>query len=345
MIRQFEPFIKRKWAKNVYNTIMKGNLGPGSEVKLLEREIELITKRYCVLTTSGTTALLVAIKSLDLKPGSTILLPSYSFIAAHHAAKFLGYKVRLIDIDEDTLCMNPDQIKITKDVSCLIYINHNGYNGYQVVEVADICKNANIPMIEDSSQALGIKGAGTVGDIGIFSFSVPKIITGGQGGAIVTSFDIIAKQCRDIIDHGGDWRLDRIHKSLGINLRYNDICASYVLAQIKDLQELLKKRQNIFNWYEEYLVYPQYFGNQSPWMIVYKSEKADKIIEELDKKGIKAVKYYKPIHHNRLFKTKRKFPIAEKVAEELIYLPSSLNLKKREIKRICQIIKSVENNN
>lgn len=348
MIKQFEPLCRRKDARAVYKTIRKGCLGPGSECLLLEEEIKKLTgAKYCFTTTSGTVGLIMAIESLDLPKGSTILFPSYTFLAGCNAARFMGYKVQLVDVNPYTLCMDVNKLKFNKNVSCVIFVNHNAYRGEDINIVKQFCCLHNIPMIEDSCQSIGMPLAGKTGNVGVFSFSVPKLITGGQGGAVVTDDDDVAKRLGQIRDHGDDWRKDRLHKHIGVNFRYNDIQASYVLSQLKDIKALLKKRWRVFyNYYRNgikpYRFAPKTQDKESLWFVLYRSKKADKIIEKLKENNIDGIKYYKPINHNPPYKTKNKFPNAEQIYKELIYLPSSLNLKKRDIKRICCIIRKVE---
>jgi len=351
-IKQFQPYIKRKYAKAVFKNILNGTLGPGIQTKLVEEKIKQIYNiKNCICTTSGTMALMIAIKSLNLKPGSTVLFPSYSFISGANAARFLGYKIKLVDINPYTLCLDPDKLKYNKNISCVIFIDHNGYNGSDLQRIKQFCVEHNIPLIEDSAQCLGISKTGQIGDIAILSFSVPKVVTSAQGGVILTNNNKLAEKCRNIIDHGGQgWRQDRIHKGIGLNLRFNDILASYLLPQLKDIKSLLNKRWKLFyNYYfngvKPYRFSPYISGKESGWMVVYRSKKADRIIEELEKSNIEAVKYYKPISHNLPYKCKEKFPVAEQIYKELVYLPSSLNLKKKEIKRICSIIKRTEEKN
>jgi len=351
MIRQFEPLKRRKDAKAVYKTIRRGNLGPGVVCLQLEEEIKKLTgAKHCLTTTSGTTALIMAIAALDLPQGSTILFPAYTFLAAANAARFMGYKVKLVDINSSTLCMDYYELKkkLDKNVSCVIFVNHNGYSGGYLWATKRLCDQKGIPMIEDSCQSIGIKEAGKVGTIGTFSFSVPKLITGGQGGAVITDDPKLAKKLAEIRDHGDNWRADRIHKAIGVNFRYNDIQASYVLSQLMDVSELLSKRWTICNEYSQYILINGFgigtYSTATPWMVVYRSKNADKIIEALAKKNIQAVKYYKSIDQNKPYKTKTKFPVAEQTANELVYLPSSLNLSKRQIRKICNIILRIENN-
>lgn len=349
MIKQFEPIKRLKDAWAVFKTIRKGNLGPGEVCIKLEEEIKKLTgTKYCFTTTSGTTALIMAIEALKLPKGSTIIFPAYTFLAGCNAARFMGYKVQLVDINPHTLCIDIDKLKFNKNISCVIFVNHNAYRGNDIDTVKQFCYLHNIPMIEDSCQSIGMPFAGKTGNVGVFSFSVPKLITGGQGGAVVTDDDDVAKRLGQIRDHGDDWRKDRLHKHIGVNFRYNDIQASYVLSQLKDIKALLKKRYTVFDTYYRNGIKPFRFAAYDPekeslWMVIYKTKYPNTIIEKLKECDIQAVKYYRCISDNPIYKTRTKFPNAEETANQLIYLPSSLNLKKRDIKKICKIIKKVEN--
>lgn len=343
MIPVFEPRIKMKYALQVFFQIMSGWVGSGETVVAFENEIKHVTgAKHAISTTSGTTALLMAVSSLDLAPGSTVLFPAYTFLAGANACRFLGYNVRLVDIKEDTLCMDPDMIEVAGDVSAVIFVNHNGYVGEDVLKTRRICDENSIRMVEDASQGIGIDGAGLTGDLGVFSFSVPKLITTGQGGVVFTDRDDLARRCRRIRDHGEDWRETRTHNHLGANFKYNDILASYGLGQLGDIGKLLKIRKQIFGWYREHIDIVDY-GYESTWAVIYRTQKADEIISNLNQRGFQAVRYYKPINWNPPYDTGEKFPVAEKVHNEIINLPSSLTLKRRHVERICQTILETEN--
>jgi perosamine synthetase len=346
-ISQFSPLCRFKDAWAVFKTLRKGNLGPGSECLLLEEEIKKLTgSKYCFTTTSGTVALIMAIEALKLPRGSTIIFPAYTFLAGANAARFMGYKVKLVDINPYTLCIDVDKLKFNKNISCVIFVNHNAYYGDDIGAVKKFCSTHNIPIIEDSCQSIGMPYAGRTGNVGVFSFSVPKLITGGQGGAVVTDDDKVAKRLGQIRDHGDQWRKDRLHKHIGVNFRYSDIQASYVLSQLRDIKVLLEKRWQVFNNYyingiRPYRFSPNTIDKESLWMVVYRTHFANEIIEALKSENIQATKYYKCISDNPVYKTRAKFPGAKEISEELVYLPSSLDLTSRQIRRICKIIKRV----
>lgn len=353
-IPQYDPLIQREYADAVHDQIMSGWIGPGKTVEKFEEKIcEITGSKYCISTTSGTTAIYIALLA-TCRRDSYIKFPDYTFIAGANAARLDRHIVDLIDVREETLCMNPDILKNDLEFSLdcwnggVIFVNHNGYVGKDRLRIRKICDEHNIPMIEDSSQALGICDengihSGKIGDVGIFSFSVPKLISTGQGGCIITDNDDIAINCKKFRDHGDNWRKTKTHNYIGGNFKFNDILASYGLVQLNRIDELLEKRKQFFDWYRKHIQIID-FGLPSTWMVLYKTKKAKEIIEKLAKNEIQATQYYKPIHTNKLyFQDDDQFPISIKLTEEIVYLPSSLNLDEEDVNKICKIIKGVEN--
>lgn len=346
-IPQFEPNIRLKDIWAVVKQMRSGWVGSTRTTMDFENALSKLIDSEAIVTTSGTVAIIMAIKSLELSKGSTILFPAYTFLAGANAARFLGYKIKLIDVDYSTLCMNPSRVesalKRFKNISCVMFVSHNAYIGEDVEKVQQMCQQYGVKMIEDSSQALGIEKAGITGDIGVFSFSVPKIITTGQGGAVYTRNEDLVTKLRQIRDHGDNWRSTKNHEYLGVNFKFNDILAAYGLSQLKDLDKLLEKRKQIFDWYRNHIELVDY-GYDSTWMAIYRSAKSRELIAKLKENDIQAVQYYKPIHWNTPYKTKKgMFKTAEKLFYELVYLPSSLTLTKRQVNKIVKIVKEIEN--
>ena len=344
-IPQYEPKVSNEYATDVFDQISSGWIGTAKKTEEFEGKISEITgAEYVVSTTSGTTALMLALCSMDLPAGSTILFPNYTFIAGANAARFLGFKIKLIDVKEDTLCMDPSKAEegIDRNVSAIMFVNHNAYIGNDVLKIRSVCDKYNMKMIEDSSQALGMPMAGRIGDVGVFSFSVPKIVTTGQGGVLFTDNESIFIKAKQIRDQGDEWRKDKIHRNIGVNFKFNDILASYGMAQLNRLNELLTIRKNIFDWYREDIEIVDY-GYDSTWMVIYRTKNALKIIDELKKLNIQAVQYYRPINTNPPYSCFGcKFPISEILYEELLYLPSSLTLNNENIEIITSIIRKCE---
>lgn len=341
-IPQYAPNIRLRDIWLVARQMKSGWVGPSRATQHFEDLFKFeCLYEYCYSTTSGTTAIMMALYGLDLPPGSTILFPAYTFLAGANAARLMGFKIRLVDIKTDTLCMDPKKVRITKDVSCVMFVRHNGYGGEDMDDIRQKCKNKSITFLEDAAQCLGMTGQPR-SDVMTLSFSVPKLITTGQGGAVLTNNASIAARCIEFRDHGGNWRENKIHHVIGGNFKFNDILAAYGISQLQDLAFIKKKRDKIFEWYRRHISLVD-FDYDSTWMVIYRAKHPEKLIEVLLAHDIQAVQYYKPVNHSPPYKTKCKFPVAEQAAYELVYLPSSLNLKKKDIRRICKILLEVEN--
>lgn len=345
-IPQFEPLIEISDSQAVFNQVQSGWVGTGEKVEEFEKKLSEITgNNFVISITSGTTALMMAIASLEIDKDKVILFPAYTFLAGANAARFLGYHVELVDINENTLCMDLSclvkKIKDRNDIGCIIFVNHNGYVGSDLQDAKKIAEIYSIPFIEDSAQCMGIEGAFKIGELSILSFSVPKLISTGQGGAILTNSEELSVKLKRIRDHGDNWRKTKIHEYLGVNFKFNDILASYGLSQLNRYDEIVKKKKEILDEYSKYLNIYRHEQNIT-WMVIYRTLKAKEIISSLAKEAIQAVQYYLPVSHNPPYKTEEKFICAEKIYFECIYLPSSLNLKKECIEKICEIIGEVE---
>lgn len=346
-IPQYEPTMRLSYIIDVAKQMLSGWVGTGTRTEEFEEMIKDITKaKHVISTTSGSMALYLGIDALNIPKNKKIIFPAYTFLAAANVCKELGYEVELCEVSEKTMCIDPDKLKIDKNVGAVIFVNHNGYVGPDVFKVRSLCEKAGVPMIEDSSQAIGIKHAGTVGVFGCFSFSVPKLITTGQGGVLFTNDDALAERAKQIRDQGDNWRKDKLHKFTGLNLKFNDILAMYGISQLKRLGKLLNRRESIFNTYRRELNIMSKriidFDYPSTWMVIYKTDYADKIIAALKELNIQAVKYYRPVNENLPFQDGKIYEVSKMIYDKYLYLPSALSLKKSVIKDICQTIKKIE---
>lgn len=363
MIKQYEPLIRQHWNSAVTKALANGHIGPGKLCS--EFESALQTKygyKNVILTTSGTVALMIVMRAMLGEGKKRILAPAYTFLAGHNAAKFLGYQVDLCDVDPKTLCLkssdvwnelNRAEIQDKKPYDLVLFVNHNAYNDHdEIWAVKKACSKFGVEFLEDSSQCINVrylyddKFCGTMGDTGILSFSVPKLLTTGQGGAIITSDDDLADSCRRLIDHGGgQWRKTRIHEEIGINLRMTDLQAAYGLAQLEDIEELYTAREENHFGYHGKLA-ERYLSSPSGWMCLYRCYKhngAKELCSKLSAAGVEAKQYYVPIHWNASYLEEfGKYPNTEYTYNNVVYLPSSLSLSARDIEKICNYIEEFD---
>lgn len=350
-IPQYEPHIRQSYIDEVTEQIKSGWIGTSNKTEEFEELIKNIAgRKYAVSTTSGTMALFLGLTALNIPKDKKIIFPSYTFLAGANVLASLGYEILFIDINPESLCLDGRLVRQylehnpIDEIGAIIFVEHNAnINSIDSWEIERLCKMYDIPLIIDSAQSLGMPYYFHSSSIfNIFSFSVPKLVTTGQGGIVLTDDEEFFFKLKQIRDHGDNWRSDKIHKHIGLNLKFNDIAAALGVAQLKRLDQIVKKRNEIFDEYKKHINLID-FNFSSTWMVIYKTDYADQIIEELKKNEIQAVKYYRPIPNNPSFNCKTIFPNAEYVYNNYLYLPSSLNLKNDDINRICNIIKEIEN--
>ncbi len=343
----YEPWLQKSYNKAVLQQLKSGWVGPGKTTEEAERLIaELTGKDFCAIVNSGTTALMLAIKALNIPLDKKILVPGYGYVAAANAASFLGYEIEPIDVENWNLCMSESLLehRIGKDIGAVVYINHNGYAGEQYRKIAKICERYHVPMISDSAVAIGCRDAGEFGICGIYSFSVPKLVTAGQGGAIFTNNEQLYENILKLRDQGNNWRADRNHKDIGGNFRLPDLLSALLIPQLKNLHGLKLRRNQIWEWYGKGLdcngrLVREYDG--SGWCVLYSYPFADELIQQLKLDGIGASKFYKALYNNDAFaymKGKFNLSISEAVEKRIVFLPSSLTLSKSDVNRVCKAV-------
>ena len=204
--------------------------------------------KYAQLTSNGTSALTTALAALGIGAGDEVILPVFTFVASFEAVISVGAAPVFVDVDE-TLTLNPSAIRkaITPKTKCIMPVHMCGSMA-DMDEIIAICKEYDLLSLEDACQSIGAsykgKYLGTIGDAGTFSFDFVKIITCGEGGAVLTNKEDVHIKCDGYSDHGHDHKggADRgadLHPFLGYNFRMSELHAAVGLAQIKRLDEFL----------------------------------------------------------------------------------------------------------
>ena len=328
----------------------------GIITRKFENKIKFLTNRkYAVCVTSGTTALSIALLSNDIGPGDEVIIPSFTYIATANAVTFIGARVVLVDVSINNFILDIKKIlnSINKNTKAIISVEVNGRSpNYEIL--LKICKKKNILLITDSTEALGSfynsKPLGSFGDASCFSFSPSKIISTGQGGAVVTNNKKIYERIMLLKKQGirnGTGGND-LHKNLGYNFKYTDIQASIGLAQLSHF----KKRIKIFNYRNK--IYLRCLKNIKNIIIPKSQDKClnlwfDIMVTDLNKlkilknefnqKRIEYRSFWYPINKHTPYLSKKKFKISNYIFKHCIWLPSNFDLNERKIKAICLIIK------
>jgi len=365
------PDITYKEVKVINEVLSTPTLSIGPKVKEFEKKVaEYVRTKYAIAVNSGTSGLHLCIKSLGIKDGDEVITTPFSFIASANCILYEGAKPVFVDIDENTLCIDPNKIeeKITKKTKAILPVHIFGY-ACDMDKILRIAKKYKLAVIEDACEALGTeykrKKVGSFGDCAVFSFYPNKPITTGEGGMIVTNDEKIANLCKSMRNQGreeGDEWL--YHKRLGYNYRMSELCAALGVVQMERIEEILKKREKVAQLYNRKLnnvkgiripsIAP--YVTKMSWFVYvirlegkkFTKEDRDEIIEELEDRGINCRNYFPPIHlepfYVKMFDYKKgDFPITEKVSDLTIALPFSNNLTEKEIDYICNSLEKIIN--
>jgi len=347
-----EPWIDAGCAQAVGKQVASGFLGPGESTATFARRLaELVGTRHCVPTTSGTIALSVAAHALGLKPGDEIIIPAYGVISTINAFASFGYQPRLVDIDSTTACIDPDALaaRLTARTKAVCFVNFSGHTGTPLAEVVAFCQSKGLPLIEDAACAFGHrykdKPAGSFGTVGCLSFSVPKIVTTGQGGAVVTDDKFIADRAAAFIDHGDlEWRRTNRNRAVGTNLRFNDVLASLGLAQLDTLAERLARKRRSYLALREELDGFLYSvpGNEAPLHYIVCSDEPAALVAKLRAQEVGAAVQYRFLaeHPPYAHLDDGDFLGARGLGRTAVYLPFGLALSEHDARRVGQAVKT-----
>ncbi len=347
-----EPWLGEECADAVRAQILTSFVGPGTACNEFAAELKAsIGVPHCILTTSGTVALSVSAVAIGLKPGDEILVPAYGVISTINAFAVLGLKPRLVDIDRVTGCIDPERLeqRITSKTKAICFVNFAGYTGVNLLRVAEIAASHNLPLIEDAACAFGHRldgrAAGSFGAVSVLSFSVPKALTTGQGGAVFTSSQALADRALEYIDHGDlRWRETNLNRGIGTNLRFNDVLGALGLAQMRSAEGRLARKRRAYQCLKARLKDALYAvpGNEAPLHNVVFTTDPDALVTSLRAKNIGAVRQYRSIYQHPAYAdlAESTFPNSDYWTDRAVYLPFGLALTEDDAERIGQAVQA-----
>jgi dTDP-4-amino-4,6-dideoxygalactose transaminase len=249
------PVHDEREVQAVKEVVESGNWGgfPSPNVKASEFAQAFAsyhTARYGICTSNGTTALEVALKAAGVKPGDEVIVPPLTFMATAAAALYIGAVPVFADIDPDTWCLDPDEVEkaITIKTRAVVPV-HLGSRMADMDLIMEIARSHGLKVIEDCAHMHGGfwrgKGAGSIGDLGCFSFQSSKLMTAGEGGIILTSDEELEDRSQSYVNCGRIRPGDRYvgpQEALGWNYRMTELQAAILLVQLERLKEQVAAR-------------------------------------------------------------------------------------------------------
>jgi perosamine synthetase len=355
MIPQMEPWFGDEETRAVTEYLEAGGwITEFRKTREFEEAIaEYTGARYCIVTNNGTISLTLAAMAGGVTAGDDVLVPNYTMIATPNSVQMFGANPVFVDVDPQTLCMRLDLAKqaMTDRTTALMFVTPNGRYPREGIEAwREFASNHNLALIEDSAQSLGSHYPGGVhigcaGDVGSFSFSAPKVISTGQGGAIVTNNDDIAERVRRLKDFGRASGGNDIHDSIGFNFKFTDVQAAIGLEQMRKLPWRVERKKRILERYQSNLAgtpevtfFEQDLVNTTPWFIDIMTERRDALVTFLKEKGIGTRTMYPPINAQNAYSRPGSYPVSEEVGRRGLWLPSASQLTDDQIDTVCAAI-------
>lgn len=344
-IPQFEPSFDECEAKALYEYMKSG--GWVTEFRKTQEFEQLLAEftgaKHCVITNNGTISLTLALLAAGIEPGDEVLVPDITMIATPNACKIFNATPVFVDVEPATLCMDlkSAEASITPRTRALIYVSLHGRCG-DMEEVKTFCQKHDLFFLEDAAQSLGSyykgKHLGRFGKIGSFSFSMPKIITTGQGGALITDDDDLADKIKRLKDFGRARGGIDTHDTIGYNFKFTELQAVIGIEQMKKIQARINRKREIYSRYEQGLhkiknvkTMPTDLAQTTPWFVDIYVEKPDDLAKWLKEKGIGSRRVYPAIHTQLAYNAKANCPNAEAAASRGLWLPSSVQLTDEQI--------------
>lgn len=347
----------------VLNVIRSTQYINGPEVKGFQKELEnYLDVKHVIPCANGTDALQIAMMALDLQPGDEVITSNFTYVATAEVIALLNLKPVLVDVYKDTFDIDVEAIEraITPKTKAIVPVHLFG-QASNMEAILEVSKKHNLYVIEDTAQAIGCdytfkdgttKKVGTIGTIGCTSFFPSKNLgCYGDGGAIFTNDDELAKKLRQTANHGQSKQY--IHDRVGVNSRLDSVQAAILRIKLRHLDAYSEARNNAASFYDNaFKNHPSLkipkrvaFSNHvfHQYTLQLKNVNRDEMREFLSNKGVPAMIYYPiPLHLQEAYTDPRykegDFPVTEKLCECVVSLPMQTELDNEQLNFITQSV-------
>jgi perosamine synthetase len=317
-----------------------------------EEEIKKFTgAKYCFAVNNGTVALTVAALAAGIGHGDEIIVPNFTMVATPNSVKLLGARVKFVDVEPASLCLNINEVEkaITPKTKAIMLVAANGrYPAHGIKNFEKLALEHGLVLIEDAAQALGSyypdgRHVGRAGLVSTFSFSAPKIISTGQGGAIITDDEQVANSISKLKDFGRTGGGNDIHDVIGFNFKFTELQAVVGIQQMKKLNKRITRKKEIYTIYSDLLIKSKpsvkMINNDlrytTPWFYEILCDRKEELKGYLLDKNIGTRDMYPPINRQKAYNTNEHFLVSENIGEKGLWLPSQVQLTDEQLEYIC----------
>lgn len=347
--------------ESVLQVLRSGRLALGPFSQKFENIIaEYVGVEHGVVVSSGTAALHLIVRALEIGHGDEVLVPSFTFAASVNVIMYENATPVFVDISPDTFNLDVEDLKtkITKKTKAIMAVDVFGHPA-DWDALVEIAARHELRIIDDSCEALGAeyrgRRLGGFGDAAAFAFYPNKQITTGEGGILVTDSDKIADLARSLRNQGrgsmGAW-LE--HERLGYNYRIDEMSAALGFSQFKRLEEILRKRERVAGWYNDRIQNMSELGTpvvkpevRKSWfvyvVILRKGIERSIVIQAMAARGIPTRAYFSPIHQQPYVRKMNydcpPLPVTEDIAKRTLALPFFNDLSEQQVEDVVAVLK------
>lgn len=345
----------------------------GAYVTRFEDDIAAFTgSRRAVSCMNGTAALHVCLRTLGAGPGDYVLAPNITFVATLNAITYMGAETILIDSDPDTWQMDLDVLErfLGEETQVQEQVCRSKADGRRIVacmpvhvlgnmcdmeRLQQLCAEYHIPIVEDSTEALGStfngKHAGTFGTFGTSSFNGNKIITTGGGGMVFTQDDKLGDRVKHLTTTAKTDPLDYFHDEVGYNYRLVNVLAAIGVAQLQQLPDIIERKKYMDAFYRQELdgvgdiQFQQITPGVDPncWLFTFRTERMRDLLTDLNAKGVQSRPFWTPMNQLPMYKDLRYINKADNSSEvhrTAISIPSSTGITDEQLAEVVATIKA-----
>lgn len=345
--------IKQEIDSAIQRVIDNSSFIMGKEVEDFDKKFaDFINAKYSIGVGNGTFALHLALIAAGIKEGDEVIIPVNTFIATSEAVSYCNATPVFVDVEEDSYNINPRLIldKITEKTKTIIPVHLYG-NPCKMKEILEIAQEYDLKIIEDCAQAHGAEynkiKVGNFGEVSTFSMFPAKVLGAfGDAGSVVTNNEEIAEKIRLLRNHGRHTKYE--HLIEGYNYRIHSLQAAILNVKLKYLKEWIEKRIILAHKYnvllKDYVITPKENGKHCYYMYVVRVKDRERLQEYLKQNGVETgVHYPIPLHLQPAYKNlghnKGDFPVAEKLANEILSLPLYPEMTEEQINYVSNKIK------
>jgi perosamine synthetase len=348
----FRPWIAHAARTYVLDCLDTGWLSSmGAYVRRFEADFaKLCDAGYGVATSSGTTALHLALAAAGIGPGDEVIVPALTFVATANAVVYTGARAVIADVDPATWTLDPADVARRRTPRTRAVIAVHLYGHPADLDALRAAAGPSVLLVEDAAEAHGAryKGrpVGAVGDAGCFSFYGNKMITTGEGGMLVTDDARVATRASFLRDHAMEASPHYFHSAVGFNYRMTNLQAAVGCGQLEEFSTMLARKRQISTRYGERLAHVRGLGlpPQAPWaenvywmysVLVPADRARDVVTAALAEVGVETRPFFVPLHLLPPYASEEPRPVSEGLARHGINLPSGPTLSDADVDRVC----------